>query len=76
MPKYEVRLPVAGYAALIIEADSEEAAIEAGILTPLDPEDIQELTALIRLTTGNVSNAPLNEAEVSEIIEEDDNAET
>lgn len=76
MPKYEVRLPVAGYAALIIEADSEEAAIEAGILTPLDPEDIQELTALIRLTTGKVSNAPLDEAEVSEIIEEDDNAET
>lgn len=57
MPTYNVTLPIAGHAFVEVEADSEEAAIEAA-LDAVTRDDIEEWEALREFNRGNVCNCP------------------
>lgn len=57
MPKYGVTLPIAGHAWLEVDAESEEAAIEAAH-KEVTASDIESWETLDKVVEGNVCYAP------------------
>ncbi len=69
MPRYGVRLPVSGYVYVEVEADDEEAAIEAAFMSDdVVRDNIEEWETHQQIVRGNVCSAVLNEAD-AELIE-------
>lgn len=64
MAKYNVTLPVAGYAIVEVEADSEEEAIDCAVNNW--GGDYEELDAYTHLVDGNVCNTYYSEANAEE----------
>lgn len=71
MPRYEVKLPITGYAILEVEADDEKSAIIAALVSEdLTTSAIEVWEGVECVVEGNVFHGELNRAEV-ELIEED-----
>jgi len=68
MPRYSVRMPIAGYAVIEVEASNEKEAIGEA-QSSISMEHVENWDALKIITEGNVCRAPLNRAEV-ELIED------
>lgn len=62
MPRYSVSLPITGYLIKEVEADSEQAAIEAALSEPASNDDIEEWETTDAVVTGNVFHGKLNRA--------------
>jgi hypothetical protein len=54
MARYEVTVPISGYAVVEVEADSEDLAIEAALDEVYDKDQIEEWTTLKDVVHGNV----------------------
>ena len=65
MAKYNVTLPVAGYAIVEVEAGSEEEAIDCAVNNW--GGDYEELDAYTHLVEGNVCYAYISEARAEEV---------
>lgn len=63
MSTYSVRLPICGYLMIEVEADSEEAAIEAACASDYGTEHIEEWSAYTEIVRGNVFHGPVNRAD-------------
>lgn len=71
MATYSVTLPIAGYAIVDVEADSEEAAIDAALGSELTLKDIEVWEALRAIVTGNILHTSPNNAS-AELLDDDD----
>lgn len=69
MATYSVTLPIAGYAIVEVEADSEEAAIDAALGSDVTMRDIEEWSVLKAIVTGNILHTSPNDAS-AELIED------
>lgn len=67
MKRYSVSIPITGYVIVEIDAESEEAAIEAALDTEITSDLIEEWETHRQVTRGNVCSAILNSAEAEEI---------
>lgn len=67
MKTYLVRLPITGSVDVEIEADNEDAAIEAALNSEISIDDITEWDVCKQIVTGNVFWGIINEAEAEEI---------
>ena len=65
MKEYCVSVPIAGYAIVTVEAESEEQAIEQA-LHDVVLEDMEEWEALHHICEGNVFYGPMNDIEAEE----------
>lgn len=63
MKKWFVRLPIAGYVTAVVEAEGQEAAIDAALSKDYEAEDIEEWEVLHEIVRGNVCSAPLTRAD-------------
>lgn len=70
MAQYEVILPIVGYALVLVEAESEKAAIDAALQSDdLTMSAIEEWEAVEHVVQGNVCYAPKRHA-VAELVED------
>lgn len=67
MPTYSVRVPITGYAVVEVEADDEDAAIEAAVQKDLEMQDIEEWEHHQYVVRGNVFYGRLNEADAEQV---------
>lgn len=68
MKRYSVILPIAGYACLEVEAESEKEALDAA-MDAVTTDDIEEWEALEQIVEGNVFHGNQNKFEI-ELIED------
>lgn len=59
---WEVTLPIAGYLVVRVEAENEDAAIEAAMLSDFNSDDIELWEAHKEIVRGNVCHAAVNKA--------------
>ena len=70
MKRYSVKVPIAGYAIVEVDADDEESAIEKAV-DNVTVDDLESWAALRIICEGNVMYADCNEAE-AELIDDDE----
>lgn len=58
MAIYNVTLPIAGHLFLQVEADDEDAAIQAAFASDYSIDDIEDWEPLERFNSGNVCHCP------------------
>lgn len=62
--KYNVYVPICGYAYLEVEAEDKEAAIDEAFKQGCSFEDIIEFDMYERIVEGNVFNGMMNEIDI------------
>ena len=67
MKEYEVRLPIAGFVVVSVEANDETEALNKAMNSDISTDDIEEWDVYEYITQGNVFYGSLNEYEVNEI---------
>jgi len=71
MPRYEVQLPITGYAIIEVEAEDEKSAIDVALQSEdLTLSSIETWAAVEQVVEGNVFYGELNEAS-AELIKDD-----
>lgn len=71
MPKFEVVVPIAGAVSRIVDADTEEQALEIfyGEFSESNSEYDTSWEFCKRIVKGNVFYGPMNEMEITEVEE-------
>jgi len=66
MKEYEVKLPIAGFAIVLVDAENEAEALNEALNYDITADDIEEWDIYERITEGNFFYGPLNEYEINE----------
>lgn len=72
MKRYTVVLPVSGKAVIDVMADSEEAAIDMALDSPLTMDNLEEWDVHRHIVRGNVCHAMQFSAEIVDESEEEE----
>jgi len=67
MKEYEVRLPVAGFVIVSVEANDETEALDKAMSSDISTDDMEEWNVYEHIVQGNVFYGPLNSYEIDEI---------
>lgn len=62
MPTFDVKLPLAGYVLVQVEANDEKDAIDKAIDADISKDDIEEWATYSQLVMGNVIMFDVNKA--------------
>lgn len=74
--RFSVSVPFTGYVVIEVDADDEESAIAAALMSEdLDFKNAEEVEFHKRVVRGNVCSAVLSEAEAMEIEQDPDSEE-
>jgi hypothetical protein len=64
MKEYSVKLPVAGYAVVMVEADNEKEALEKALESEVKLDDIEEWDVHEHIIEGNIFYGNCNDPEI------------
>lgn len=64
MKEYDVKVPITGFMVITVDAENEEDAIEKALEYDYSYEDVEEWSAVRKVSEGNVFYGYINEAEV------------
>jgi len=67
MKEYDIKLPIAGFVLVSVEADNKAKALEKAMSSNISTDDIEEWDVYKQIVQGNVFYGPLNTYEINEI---------